>query len=88
MYVCPVTHRHSKGTKLGLHPRLLKHHEQYFFISPLYLRGTRRRSGAVRKRYKHTRVKEKKLSTGSEVEYKCGMFMVLPFYFILVPAKH
>jgi hypothetical protein len=23
-----------------------------------------------------------------EVEYKCGMFMVLPFYFTLVPAKH
>lgn len=48
---------------------------------PQTLRRTRKRQSVVREG-------DARLDRPSEVEYKCGMFMVLPFYFILVAAKH
>lgn len=43
---------------------------------------------AQRERDAGARATESAPDRPAEVEYKCGMFMVLPFYFIPGPAKH
>lgn len=73
--------------------RLLKHYEPYNFYLPLgslnrEVRGARRRSGAARVGRTARARQRRSADRPAEVEYKCGMFMVLPFYFIPGPAKH
>lgn len=50
--------------------------------------GSRRRFGAEGTRARHGSERDAAFARTAEVEYKCGMFMVLPFYFIRVAAKH